>query len=210
MTPTWCSNSPAVGPMLREAKLEYVDLNHDDVYDARNRSGWTNLSTLHLPRSLRRANLVVSMPKLKTHHWAGITASMKNLFGVMPGVVYGWPKNVLHHAGIAGSIVDIASAVVPDLAIIDGVIGMEGDGPIMGTPRHSGLLVLGTNLPAVDATAARLIGLDPTKIDYLQMAAGRLGPIVERHISQRGEPIASLRQQYALLDHPAIQRLRGV
>ena len=56
---------------------------------------------------------MVSLPKLKTHHWAGVTLAMKNLFGVMPGVAYGWPKNVLHHAGIPGSILDINAAVRP-------------------------------------------------------------------------------------------------
>ena len=88
-----------------------------------------------LPASLKRADLVVSLPKMKTHHWAGVTLAMKNLFGVMPGVAYGWPKNVLHHAGIPGSILDINAAVRPALAIVDGIVGMEGDGPIMGTPR---------------------------------------------------------------------------
>ena len=68
---------------------------------------------LHLPASLSRADLIVSLPKMKTHHWAGVTLAMKNLFGVMPGVAYGWPKNVLHHAGIAGSILDINAAVKP-------------------------------------------------------------------------------------------------
>ena len=85
---------------------------------------------------LKRADLVVSLPKLKTHHWAGVTLAMKNLFGVMPGVAYGWPKNVLHHAGIPGSILDINAAVKPALAIVDGIVGMEGDGPIMGTPKN--------------------------------------------------------------------------
>ena len=198
----------ALGPALREAGLPYIDLNHDDVFEVPNLARNTRLPGLFLPATLRRADLIVSMPKLKTHHWAGLTASMKNLFGVMPGLCYGWPKNVLHHAGIAGSIVDIASAVAPHLAIVDGVIGMEGDGPIMGTPRHSGLLILGTNLPAVDATAARLIGLEPSRIEYLARASGRLGPISERHIAQRGEPIADLRQQYALLDRPSLSGLR--
>ena len=198
-----------LGPALREARLPYVDLNHDEVFEARNRARNTSLATLHLPATLRRADLIVSIPKLKTHHWAGLTASMKNLFGVMPGLCYGWPKNVLHHAGISGSIVDIAATVAPHLAIVDGIVGMEGDGPIMGTPRRSGLLILGTNLPAVDATAARLIGLDPSRIEYLALASGRLGPIAERHIAQRGEPIATLRQRYAILDHPTLAGLRA-
>ncbi len=198
-----------LGPVLREARLPYVDLNFDEVFEAANRGGNTTLSTLHLPATLRRADLIVSLPKLKTHHWAGVTASMKNLFGVMPGLCYGWPKNVLHHHGIAASIVDIAATVRPHLAIVDGVVGMEGDGPIMGSPRRSGLLILGTNLPAVDATAARLIGLEPSRVEYLALASGRLGPIAERHIAQRGEPIAGIRQRYAMIDHPSLTGLRA-
>ena len=143
---------------------------------------------------------------MKTHHWAGVTLSLKNFFGVMPGIVYGWPKNVLHHAGIGPSILDIAAAVRPHLAIVDGIIGMEGDGPIMGTPRQAGVLVMGTNLPAVDATCARLMQIDPWKIGYLAAASGRLGPIAERHIEQRGETIKSFTQRFELLDHPSSRR----
>src|SRR5205085_321544 len=183
-----------LGPALRDDRLPFLDLNHDEVIAVPNRLRFTALRRLYLPEALRRADLIVSLPKLKTHHWAGVTLAMKNLFGVLPGVVYGWPKNVLHHAGIPGSILDINAAVRPHLAIVDGIIGMEGDGPIMGTPRHAGVLVMGTNLPAVDATAARLMGIDPGRIAYLASASGRLGPIAERHIRQRGEPSLALAQ----------------
>ena len=150
-----------LGPVLDAEKIEFVDLNHDEVFLVPNRLGFTKLAQLALPATLRRADLIVSLPKLKTHHWAGVTLAMKNLFGVMPGVFYGWPKNVLHHAGIPGSILDINAAVRPHLAIVDGIIGMEGDGPIMGTPRHAGVLVMGTNLPAVDATGGAADGDQP-------------------------------------------------
>jgi len=126
----------------------------------------------------------------------------------MPGIIYGWPKNVLHHAGISPSILDIAAAVRPHLAIVDGIIGMEGDGPIMGTPRHAGVLVMGTNLPAVDATCTRLMDINPWRIGYLAAASGRLGPIAERHIEQRGEPIKDVVQRFELLDHPSFAGLR--
>jgi uncharacterized protein (DUF362 family) len=197
-----------LGRMLTEEKLSFVDLNHDDVFAVPNRYGCTRLRELYLPRTLRRADLIVSLPKLKTHHWAGATIAMKNLFGVLPGVCYGWPKNVLHQEGIAESILDINAAVRPHLAIVDGIIGMEGDGPIMGTPRHSGVLVMGTNLPAVDATSARLMGLKPERIPYLAAAAGYLGPVAERHIAQRGEPIRPLVQNFALLEYPGFAELR--
>ncbi|HEU5118088.1 MAG TPA: DUF362 domain-containing protein [Isosphaeraceae bacterium] len=198
-----------LGPVLDSERLSFVDLNHDDVYEVPNRLGFTNLRRLYLPTTLRRADLIVSLPKMKTHHWAGVTLSMKNLFGVMPGVVYGWPKNVLHIAGIPRSILDINAAVRPHLSIIDGIIGMEGDGPIMGTPRTSGVLVMGTNLPAVDATGARLMEIDPHRVSYLAAASGRLGPIAERHIIQRGEAIASTAQRFQLLDDPSLASLRA-
>ncbi len=146
---------------------------------------------------------------MKTHHWAGVTLSMKNLFGVLPGVYYGWPKNVLHHAGISPSILDLNATVKPHLAIVNGIVGMEGDGPIMGTPKPAGILVMGTNLPAVDATTARLMGINPWRIEHLAGASGRLGPIAESHIEQRGESIARLAQSFQLLDHPAFARLRA-
>jgi uncharacterized protein (DUF362 family) len=134
---------------------------------------------------------------------------MKNLFGVMPGICYGWPKNVLHHQGIGQSILDINAAMAPHLAIVDGIVGMEGDGPIMGTPRLLGALIVGTNLPAVDATAARLMGIDPARIPYLAVASGRLGPVAERRIRQRGETIRPIAQRFALLDAPSLSGLQG-
>ncbi len=186
-----------LGPVLDAERLEFVDLNHDDIFAAPNRAGWTKLAALHLPTTLKRADLVVSMPKLKTHHWVGVTLAMKNLFGVMPGIAYGWPKNVLHQMGIEASILDINAAVRPSLAIVDGIVGMEGDGPLMGSPVAAGVLVMGTNLPAVDASATRLMGVDPALVPYLAATSGWLGPIAERHIRQRGEPIAALARRFA-------------
>jgi len=86
---------------------------------------------------------------------------------------------------------------------------MEGDGPIMGTPRASGVLVMGTNLPAVDATCARLMGIDPWRVAYLAGASGRLGPISEAHISQRGEDLAPLIQPFKILNYPCLAYLRS-
>ena len=112
---------------------------------------------------------------MKTHHWGGVTLSLKNMFGVVPGRIYGWPKNVLHWAGLQQSIVDVAAAVQPRLAIVDGIVGMEGDGPIKGKPISAGHLVFGTDAVAVDATSAFLMGVDPMRVEYLAEAARFLG-----------------------------------
>src|SRR5580765_7958353 len=128
---------------LAEIKVPFVDLNHDDVRRVPLASRFMGLDSLALPASLLDADLVVSMPKLKTHHWTAMTCSLKNLFGVVPGAVYGWPKNLLHSRGIENSILDLASTIRPQLAIVDAIVGMEGDGPIMGTAKSVGCLVIG-------------------------------------------------------------------
>ncbi|MFQ5806860.1 MAG: DUF362 domain-containing protein [Phycisphaerae bacterium] len=206
---TWLVlDESGMGRALAEAHLEFVDLNHDDVEPVVNAANRTNLAQLYLPKTLRSADVIVSMPKLKTHHWAGVTCAMKNLFGVMPGVVYGWPKNALHWAGIPNAILDINATVRPTLAIVDGVVGMEGDGPIMGRPRPVGAVILGRNLTAVDATCVRLMGLNPYGVRYLTEASGGLGPIHEHNIRQRGELIADLRTQFDVLDLPHLKSVR--
>ena len=201
---------------LVEHKTTFVDLNNDDLIIRPNagrlrvgeaRDGW--LTTLTLPAILDQVDWVVSMPKMKTHHWLGVTLSMKNLFGLMPGIVYGWPKNVFHWAGLEQSVLDINATVRPRLAIVDGIVGMEGDGPIMGTPKPAGVLVMGRDLPAVDATAARIMGIDPFKVTYLKSANGVLGTIQADHILQRGESLAAVRTDFQLLDSiPAHRGLR--
>jgi len=186
--------------VLREARARYVDLNGDDVRAVRARSHYTGLGELYLPETVLKADLLVSMPKLKTHHWAGVTLSMKNMFGCLPGSVYGFPKNVLHWAGITESIVDINSTLpVRRFAIVDGIVGMEGNGPIQGDRKHCGVLVFGEDPVAVDATSARLMTIDPRRVPYLAEAGRFLGHLAEDRIEQIGEPIDRLRQDFTVL-----------
>lgn len=187
--------------VLYEDRIPFVSLNDMTGFSRPNAGQQTDLAKLIFPDIFQEIDWVVSMAKLKTHHWAGVTLSMKNLFGTLPGLYYGWPKNVLHHAGIHESILDITATLQPHFSIIDGIIGMEGDGPIMGTPRPAGVIVMGRNLPAVDATSSRLMGIDPNKIPYLNRASNWLGAINESTIQQVGEPIAAAKQNFLLLDH---------
>lgn len=186
---------------LADTGARYVDLNTDAVERVGLLSRYTGLGHLYLPRSVLHADLVVSMPKLKTHHWAGVTLSMKNLFGLVPGSIYGWPKNVLHWAGIDHSILDINAALSgPRFNIVDGIIGMEGNGPIQGTARASGVVVFGPDPVAVDATCARLMAIDPTRVKYLAAADAFLGNVASERIDQLGEPLQPLIQDYRVLD----------
>ena len=192
---------------LDDARLPFADLNYQQVAWTPNRSRVSQLEGFYFPRSIIEADFVVSMPKMKTHHWVGMTASMKNLYGTIPGVVYGWPKNVLHHAGIPQTVYDINASLPPKIAIIDGILCMEGDGPIMGSAKPMGLILIGPNLPAVDATAARIMNLHPEQVGYLSLAADRLGPIDDRHIEQRGEHWQALVKPFAVLNAPHLRDL---
>ncbi len=194
--------------VLRERNVRFVDLNLDRVSQVELATRFTSLGQLWLPRTVLGADLFVSLPKLKMHHWAGVTLSMKNLFGIVPSAIYGWPKNALHLAGIPGSILDINAALsMPRLAIVDGIVGMEGNGPIQGEARAAGVLVVGDDFPAVDATCARIMGVDPARVEHLRWAGGFLGNIEAARIEQLAEDPLRFRQDFALA--PGFAHLRG-
>lgn len=187
--------------VIREHKVRYVDLNSDDVRATPVRSSFTNFKQLYLPETLFNADLLVSMPKLKTHHWAGVTLSMKNLFGIIPGTVYGWPKNILHWQGIDNSILDINSSLpLPQFAIVDGIVGMEGNGPLQGQAKNAGVLIFGDDFVSVDASAARLMKLEPRKVIHLAKADAFLGNLADEKIAQIGEKLESRQQDFDVIE----------
>jgi uncharacterized protein (DUF362 family) len=181
---------------LDDAGLRFVDLNDAPLVRTPLRTRYTGLDALWMPKVLRETQVVVSMPKLKSHHWVGVTMSLKNCFGCMPGRVYGWPKDVFHVRGIPASILDIAAAVRPSLAIIDGIVGMQGDGPIMGDPVRSGVVVVSRDLVAADVTGASLMGTNPEKVPYLMEAGRFLGQARSELIEQRGEEPTRLAKRF--------------
>jgi uncharacterized protein (DUF362 family) len=166
---------------------------------------FVDLKSLYLPNTALGGDLLVSLPKMKTHHWVGATLSMKNFFGLVPGGVYGWPKNVLHWAGINETIADLHSAFPRHFALVDGIVGMEGNGPIQGKSKSVGVIVAGADFVAVDATCCRIMGIDPSQILYLALAGGPTG-VAESRIRQTGESIASVRTPFELI--PDFQSIR--
>jgi uncharacterized protein (DUF362 family) len=179
----------------------FTDLNIDDVSQVRLPRQVSRLGKLYLPNTALGADLLVSMPKMKTHHWAAATLSMKNLFGTVPGALYGWPKNTLHWAGIDKSIADLRTVFPRQFALVDGIVGMEGNGPIQGKPKYAGVLVAGRDIAAVDATCCRIMRIDPSKVAYLRLAAKAGGQIAESAIHQLGERIAAVETPFDLLPY---------
>lgn len=182
---------------LSQRKVPFIDLNYDDPQPIPARDGWFKRSdSLWLPRHVVDADLILSVPKMKTHHWAGVSLSMKNLLGLLPGIRYGWPKNSIHFNGITASILGIYQALPSVVAVVDGVIGMEGDGPLFGSPVQHGLLAVGKDAVAVDVICADLMGFGLHEVEYLSMAAWS-GIGQTSRIETRGVALDRIRRQYA-------------
>jgi uncharacterized protein (DUF362 family) len=124
---------------------------------------------------------------------------MKNMFGVLPGSQYGWPKNPLHWAGIHETILDICSTVRPNFVIADGIDSMEGNGPLHGPLRHLGKIVLADDPVAADATCTLLMGLRPLAVRHLSEAAAFMGNAEARRICLLGEGIVPASPSFAVL-----------
>lgn len=176
----------------------FTDLNVDHIAKVRLARPHSRLKSIFLAQSALACDLLVSMPKMKTHHWVGATLSMKNLFGVVPGGVYGWPKNVLHWAGIPECVADLYNTLPRHFAIVDGVVGMEGNGPIQGQAKPAGVVVAGRDLAAVDATCCQIMSIDPRRIEYLNLSVGNVVELC-RSTRQIGEPIDRVRTTFALM-----------
>jgi uncharacterized protein (DUF362 family) len=185
--------------ILSEPKIQFVDLNRDELVRVPLKANYSGLGELWLPRSVLASNIVVSMPKMKTHHWAGVTLSLKNMFGIVPGMKYGWPKNLLHWSGIHKSVLDICATVPIHFVIADGITGMEGNGPLQGTTRELGKLVLADDPVAADATCARLIGLEPARVEHIRLAGDFLGNLLERAIDMVGDRTQAPSRPFAVL-----------
>jgi uncharacterized protein (DUF362 family) len=174
---------------LCQQRVRFVDLNRDELVERPLLAGYTDLKRLWLPRTLLASDFIVSMPKVKAHHWSGVSLSMKNMFGVVPGAKYGWPKNILHWKGIQQSILDVCATVPIHFVIADAIVAMEGNGPLTGNPRALHRIVLADDPVAADATCARLMGLDAEKIAHIRVGAEFLGNSSIGRIDQLGEPL---------------------
>jgi uncharacterized protein (DUF362 family) len=172
-----------LGDRLAARKVRFVDLNRDALIKTKLRANYSGLGHLWLPRTVLTSHFIVSMPKVKTHHWTGVTLSMKNMMGVVPGCRYGWPKNVLHWAGIHQSVLDICATVRPQFVIADGIVAMDGDGPLNGTPLRLNKLVFSDDFVTADVTCARALGCNPERIRHIRKAASFLGRIDGDRIS---------------------------
>ena len=130
------------------------------------------------------ADVVINLPKLKTHNLTLFTGAVKNLFGTVPGFRKGeYHKEFPNPDRFAEAMVDIYALVKPSLSIMDGILSMEGNGPSSGTPRGLGLILASPDGVALDAVAQAVIGFGPdevhttTSASQQEIGQGNLGQI---------------------------------
>jgi uncharacterized protein (DUF362 family) len=136
---------------------------------------------------------VINAAKLKTHRVTGVSLGMKNMFGLLPEKM----KFKYHLRNISKVVVDINTVLKPKFTIIDGFYALEGPGPTSGTPVKMDLLVAGRDVVAVDATACRVMGIEPTEIHHIRRAHEKgLGEIDGTRIKVVGAKIEEVKRRF--------------
>ncbi|MHC4123530.1 MAG: DUF362 domain-containing protein [Planctomycetota bacterium] len=154
--------------------ISLIDFNKAEAVLVRNEEAF-QLTEFHIPKIVQDA-FVISLPILKDHSFTRTTVAMKNMFGIAPEPFYkgSWNKSKLHSPSTHKSVVDICLYKKPDLSIVDAVVALTGM-HLSGRPKNINLILAGFDPVAVDAIGSRLLGHNPTEIEYLQISNGLLG-----------------------------------
>jgi uncharacterized protein (DUF362 family)/ferredoxin len=178
--------------VAREEGVQLVLLD-DDVVRAPAPGGFL-YQHFDIGRAVVDADVLIDMPRLKTHGFMMMTGAVKNLFGCIPGLEKAqFHVKVPDRADFGEMLVDLMLACAPDLCIMDAVIGMEGAGPSGGTPRHIGAVLASADPVGLDVVAAAITGFDPMDV-YTNAAAHRrgLGPKTADEVPTAGVPWRSV------------------
>lgn len=187
--------------VARETGITLADFEQGEE---RSFEGGLQNKVFKIARGALAADAVVDLPKLKTHALTRMTGAVKNLFGLMPGLTKaGFHARLSDERSFSRMLVDLARLVTPALSIMDAVVGMEGNGPRNGRPLPTGLLLLSTDPVALDATACRVMGIDPEEVYFLRYAESiGFGHVRESAIEVLGVPaVGAVARRYEL--HPS-------
>ncbi len=179
---------------LRESLdgVEVRDLDRDEIVEI-NIEGATNLKQVGVARSALEADYIICLPVLKTHMSTGTTLGMKNMMGVLPQR----EKWKMHMSGLHHALVDLNRLVKPDLVIVDGIVGMEGMGPTIGSPVEMKLILAGEDVVAVDTVGSAVMGFGIDEVKHLQLAGeAGLGVNDLRQIEIKGEALEAVSRPF--------------
>lgn len=171
---------------------EVVDLRRDEIVKVPVPKGKV-FKEIETYRTVREADLIIPVPKLKTHDQTEITCSIKKIKGLLSDKY----KKLMHQEGLFEGVVDFLSVLRPQVTVVDAVYCQEGLGPVFGRPVKMDLVLAGKDLVAVDAVAGRLIGFDPGEVPLTQKAFERgLGTADAGEIEILGLPLQKVQRRF--------------
>ncbi len=178
---------------LREEGYRVIDLKKEETTKVPVPRGKA-MKEVRLPKIVVDANAIISVPVMKTHDETMFTLALKNMKGVLPDAF----KKKFHITfGLMQAIVDLMTVVKPTLSVVDGIIAMEGLGPVAGDPVEMDLVIAGRDPVAVDAVTGAVMGFEPEECEYVRIAAkSEIGTAELNKIEVIGEPIASVRRRF--------------
>jgi len=176
-----------VNEVAEKWKVRMLDLNRDEFIEVKPDDAVT-LKKVKIAKTAL-SSTIVSVPKLKPHRLTGVTLSLKNMIGAMT------PKGSMHRH-LSQNIADLASAITPRIAVIDGIIAGEGH-ETSGNPVEMNLVIAGTDPVAVDAVGAAVMCIAPESVKHLRLAEEKgLGTCHLERIQVLGEPIEKVRRKF--------------
>lgn len=199
-------------PELSGVNLDIVDLNFDEATETPVPGGGSVWEKYHIPRTILECDVLIDVPVMKVHDSIGMTVAMKNNVGIAPGMIYGWPKMFgyppgsgnpgLPHAPpvIDEMIVDLTALAGVDFTVVDAIVGMErdyADETADGRRVRMNTVVAGSDIVAVDAVSASLMGFNPDDVEYITLAAGRgLGIADLETIAIKGSDLSQVTRRF--------------
>ena len=180
-----------------EAGGEILPFQAEGITEFPSPSNSKRIKSLLLSKAVLEADLIINLPKLKTHNLTLFTGAIKNMFGSIPG----FNKSKYHllaprSVQLSESLVDIFQITKPELNIMDGIVGMEGNGPSAGSKRNFGAIFASTDAVALDAVCSAAIGYKPFAVDTTRIAHRRgLGQGRLENIIILGTPLSEIIQK---------------
>ena len=195
-------DSPGIGDLKKVAeKAGILDVVNDegaqleDLTEALEVKNNGRFQHFEVARSAYEANVLINLPKLKTHGMTTLTGAVKNLFGCIPGKrKVQWHLNAgVNHELFMKMLLELYVLLKPQLSIMDAVVGMEGNGPGSGDPRPIGAVLAGRDAVSVDAVSAHLLGVTADKLPLLNAARSQgIGQTDLNNITLLGDPLESI------------------
>ena len=191
---------------LREDGYEVIDLKKKGIETVKvSIPNGKALKEVTLPKIIIEANMIISVPKMKTHDQAEVTLALKNMKGVLPDAY----KRKFHHVfGVFQSIADLMTVIKPTFSVVDGIVAMNGLGPAFGDPIEMDLIMAGKDAVAVDAVTAKIMGFIPQECGCLREAAeSKIGTMDLDMIEVVGEPVAIVQRRFQRFEEAIMEKV---